>query len=334
MPKFITVVFFSLLVTSCSTIKSEEYVTNLDTLSFDFLVEYDTSYFNYYNDMSRVIYIESGVSDTDISLAFYEMFLSDENDIDIIEQVTSQIKETTSDPIRQLQLAVTLVQNEIRYDHKKLENTGNWNVYYPMETLIWKKGVCSDKSLLLGKILVYMDFKICFFLFEQNNHMALGIKTNSEGLAGSGFEYIETTGSFNIGELPTSAPGQTLNLYSEQPQVIVPKYNGSFTFRNFQSLKSEYVLQNDTYGRAYSTASVEDKFKLIEIKDLENSIKDLENSNKDLENSIQSLKVKYHSGQTELFDSLNSVVNRYNENNDSLKSLIARYNQKINSLNP
>ena len=253
------------LLVACSNIEGEWYTTNLDTTSFQFLVEYDTSYFYYYDNMPRSIMVDADASDLQGSKDFYEMFLSDENDKDIIEQVVQWIQNTTQDPKEQIQLAVTLVQNEIVYDHEKLKNEGNWNVYYPMETLIWKKGVCSDKSLLLGKILVYLDYKICFFLFDDNNHMALGIKTNTHGFAESGFEFIETTNSFQIGAIPPAAPGQPLSLSTELPQIVIPEYNGSRDFNEFQDLKLQYISQDEEHGQGYSTASIERKKQMLDL---------------------------------------------------------------------
>jgi len=253
------------LFSRCSNIESQKYITSLDTSLYEIIIEYDTSYFDYYEGMSRNVRVGSDMSNKESSLTFYEMFLSDENDRDIIEQVVQWIQNTTQDPKEQIQLAVTLVQNDIVYDHDKLENVGNWNVYYPMETLIWKKGVCSDQSLLLGKILVYLDYKICFFLFDDNDHMALGIKTNTRGFAESGFEYIETTNAFQIGAIPQAAPGQPLSLSSEVPQIVVPEYNGLRVFKEFQDLEQECLSQDEKYGQGYSTASVETKKEMLDL---------------------------------------------------------------------
>ena len=253
------------LFSRCSNIESQKYITSLDTSLYEIIIEYDTSYFDYYEGMSRNVRVGSDMSNKESSLTFYEMFLSDENDRDIIEQVVQWIQNTTQDPKEQIQLAVTLVQNDIVYDRDKLENVGNWNVYYPMETLIWKKGVCSDQSLLLGKILVYLDYKICFFLFDDNDHMALGIKTNTRGFAESGFEYIETTNAFQIGAIPQAAPGQPLSLSSEVPQIVVPEYNGLRVFKEFQDLEQECLSQDEKYGQGYSTASVETKKEMLDL---------------------------------------------------------------------
>ena len=302
------------ILAGCSNIEGELYTTNLDTTSFEFLVEYDTSYFYYYDDMPRTIMVDADASELEGREDFYEMFLSDENDRDIIEQVVQWIQGTTQDPKEQIQLAVTLVQNQIIYDHDKLENVGNWNVYYPMETLIWKKGVCSDKSLLLGKILVYLDYKICFFLFDDNNHMALGIKTNTKGFAESGFEFIETTNAFQIGAIPPAAPGQPLSLLSEAPQIVVPEYNGSKVFKEFQDLKREYLTQNEQFGQGYSTASVEAKKQMLDLtiqRDYLIKLKTL----------YELLIPQYESGVV-TYDSVKSVENRLNDRIEAYNNLL------------
>ena len=293
------------ILAGCSNIEGELYTTNLDTTSFEFLVEYDTSYFYYYDDMPRTIMVDADASELEGREDFYEMFLSDENDRDIIEQVVQWIQGTTQDPKEQIQLAVTLVQNQIIYDHDKLENVGNWNVYYPMETLIWKKGVCSDKSLLLGKILVYLDYKICFFLFDDNNHMALGIKTNTKGFAESGFEFIETTNAFQIGAIPPAAPGQPLSLLSEAPQIVVPEYNGSKVFKEFQDLKREYLTQNEQFGQGYSTASVEAKKQMLDLTLQRDYLTKLE--------TLYELLIPQYESGVVTYDSVKSVENILND---------------------
>lgn len=293
------------ILAGCSNIEGELYTTNLDTTSFEFLVEYDTSYFYYYDDMPRTIMVDADASELEGREDFYEMFLSDENDRDIIEQVVQWIQGTTQDPKEQIQLAVTLVQNQIIYDHDKLENVGNWNVYYPMETLIWKKGVCSDKSLLLGKILVYLDYKICFFLFDDNNHMALGIKTNTKGFTESGFEFIETTNAFQIGAIPPAAPGQPLSLLSEAPQIVVPEYNGSKVFKEFQDLKREYLTQNEQFGQGYSTASVEAKKQMLDLTLQRDYLTKLE--------TLYELLIPQYESGVVTYDSVKSVENILND---------------------
>ena len=302
------------ILAACSNIEGELYTTNLDTTSFEFLVEYDTSYFYYYDDMPRTIMVDADASELEGSKDFYEMFLSDENDRDIIEQVVQWIQSTTQDPKEQIQLAVTLVQNQIIYDHDKLKNVGNWNVYYPMETLIWKKGVCSDKSLLLGKILVYLDYKICFFLFDENNHMALGIKTNTNGFAESGFEFIETTNAFQIGAIPPSAPGQPLSLSSEAPQIVVPDYNGGKVFREFQDLKREYFSQDEQFGQGYSTASVEAKKQMLDLTIQRDYLTKLE--------TLYELLIPQYESGVVTYDSVKSVEN-------NLKDRIEAYNNQL-----
>ena len=305
------------ILVACSNIEGELYTTNLDTTSFEFLVEYDTSYFYYYDDMPRTIMVDADASELEGREDFYEMFLSDENDRDIIEQVVQWIQSTTQDPKEQIQLAVTLVQNQIIYDHDKLENVGNWNVYYPMETLIWKKGVCSDKSLLLGKILVYLDYKICFFLFDDNNHMALGIKTNTKGFAESGFEFIETTNAFQIGAIPPAAPGQPLSLLSEAPQIVVPEYNGSKVFKEFQDLKREYLTQNEQFGQGYSTASVEAKKQMLDLTIQRDYLIKLE--------TLYELLIPQYESGVVTYDSVKSVENRLNDR-------IEAYNNQLREL--
>lgn len=302
------------LFSRCSNIESQKYITSLDTSLYEIIIEYDTSYFEYFEGMSRNVRVGSDVSNEEGDLAFYEMFLSDSNDGEVLDQLVEHIVQISLDSKEQIQLAVTLVQTEVDYDHEKLNSKGNWNVYYPLETLIWKKGVCSDKSLLLGKLLVKLDYKICFFLFEENNHMALGIKTSTNGFFNSGFEYIETTGVFPIGDIPMTTPEQRLDLMSEEPIVIVPKYNGVKSFQNYMELREDYADLEEQFGSVYLYSSANGRKKLIDLYFKRKEISKLKD--------VYSVSLKTYNDNGIDFDSLKLVEDRLNDAIREYNSLI------------
>ena len=75
---------------------------------------------------------------------------------------------------------------------------------YPVETLMLGHGDCSDKSTLLKKLLGLTGIDSSLLLFEELQHMALGVKVpqGSEGHVVNGFAFLECTAPFIVGSEP------------------------------------------------------------------------------------------------------------------------------------
>ena len=107
-----------------------------------------------------------------------------------LEPLIEQIKKTSSSPETQARIAISLVQH-MPYSWSRYTGTySDW--YYPYETLHNNQGVCSDKSLLLAYLLNRLGHDVV--LFEFSDHMAVGVKCNSQyDFQNSGYAFIETT---------------------------------------------------------------------------------------------------------------------------------------------
>jgi len=107
-----------------------------------------------------------------------------------LEPLIEQIKKTSSSPETQARIAISLVQH-MPYSWSRYTGTySDW--YYPYETLHNNQGVCSDKSLLLAYLLNRLGYDVV--LFEFSDHMAVGVKCNSQyDFQNSGYAFIETT---------------------------------------------------------------------------------------------------------------------------------------------
>lgn len=75
---------------------------------------------------------------------------------------------------------------------------------YPVETLMLGYGDCSDKSTLLRKLLGMTGIDSSLLLFEELQHMALGVRVpqSSPGLVVNGFAFLECTAPFVVGSEP------------------------------------------------------------------------------------------------------------------------------------
>lgn len=116
-------------------------------------------------------------------LAYYNKFVEESNQQEVLDDIVSQIKNKTSDKDDQVRIAVSLVQN-IPYVVSNHE-------LYPYETL-YNGGTCQDKSLLLTALLSKLGYGSEIMTFPDVNHMAVGVKSNKNTYT-SRYAFIETT---------------------------------------------------------------------------------------------------------------------------------------------
>ncbi len=108
---------------------------------------------------------------------------------------------------------------------------------FPVEVLVDKKGVCSEKSMLLAGILAYAGYDVVLFEFEKENHMAVGIKCSCKNsFRNSGYCFIEAARIQPIGFPAEVYDGVLENITLESEPLII--YREDLT-RN--------ILNNETY---------------------------------------------------------------------------------------
>jgi hypothetical protein len=81
---------------------------------------------------------------------------------------------------------------------------------YPVETLFDREGDCEDTSILLAAILDEMGYDVAMLLFEEYDHIGLGINMppeytmygNSWIYEGKRYWYLDTSGKRSIGWCP------------------------------------------------------------------------------------------------------------------------------------
>jgi hypothetical protein len=123
---------------------------------------------------------------------YYLKYLNESLQKKGLDELVRQIRSRTANPDDQARIAISLVQN-IPYDYGKLD-TPSPNMSFPYGVLYQKKGVCSEKSLLLAYLLRGLGYGVVLFEFRAENHMALGIQSPaSYDYRNSGYAFVETT---------------------------------------------------------------------------------------------------------------------------------------------
>lgn len=119
----------------------------------------------------------------DEHLIYYNKFVEELNQQEVLEDIALQIKNKTSNKDDQVRIAVSLVQNipYVVIDHE----------LYPYETL-YNGGVCQDKSFLLTALLSKLGYGSEIMVFPDVNHMAVGVLSNRHTYT-SRYAFVETT---------------------------------------------------------------------------------------------------------------------------------------------
>jgi len=115
-------------------------------------------------------------------------------------------------------LVTALVQNMV---HTNQDIRTPYDEYrrYPIETLFEEGGDCEDNSILVAALLTRLDYKVVLFIFEQPQHIAIGVDITVAGghyweYQAKRYYYLETTGDdWEIGDCP--------NMYKDMQPIII-----------------------------------------------------------------------------------------------------------------
>jgi hypothetical protein len=129
---------------------------------------------------------------------------------DSLHQVRDEEK---LDASRYVELVTAMVQAlEYRVD------TGDLAPKFPIETYGDGYGDCDDKALLAAGLLARDGYDVALLLFEQEKHVALGIKAPGLDYKGTGYAFVEATSPSLVG-VPTDTLEGGIELAST-PAVI------------------------------------------------------------------------------------------------------------------
>lgn len=78
---------------------------------------------------------------------------------------------------------------------------------FPVQTIVDGKGDCDEKVFLLAALLKHEGYGCAAFLYSEEKHLCLGIKSEGAGYKNSGYEIVETTSPMYISEVPQEFAG-------------------------------------------------------------------------------------------------------------------------------
>lgn len=253
---------------------------------------------------------------------YYDMFLKHRQDDRLFELILKELRalqnesENKNNKTTLLELVVAFVQGSVKYDWDSYYSITD-KLKYPYETVFRKRGVCSDKTLVLAKLLEKLDYDFGFFLFSEANHMALGIKVpNGYGNFNTNYAFIESTGYNNIGYIPENYNGDVK--LDSHPEFVLPTYRGRKVFKEIIAYKRKEYAQRKKYGAGYMFGNAEQKQLLEEMYNLKQR-------QGNLHQQLTKLGCKGRISK--------SKAEKCNKTTEDLNALIDLYNQKVNAYN-
>ncbi|MDD3070939.1 MAG: hypothetical protein PHX88_07075 [Methanoculleus horonobensis] len=140
-----------------------------------------------------------------------------------LKQLAGNIRAAQPEPDNQVRAAISMVQ-QIPYKGYSFDTAAK----YPYHVLYHQDGDCDEKSLLLAYLLREMGYGVALFEFEQESHMAVGIKAPDKYCyRDTGYAFIETT----VPSIPTDAGGEYGDAgekLTSKPKVFVIAEGDSF----------------------------------------------------------------------------------------------------------
>ncbi|MCZ9312960.1 MAG: hypothetical protein O0V67_06245 [Methanocorpusculum sp.] len=156
----------------------------------------------------KAAHVPAGIGDAWLA-GYYTAFTSDPALVPLYRILLSELRKIRSsqnyDDDAYLELIAAFVQS-IPYDTEKVAAIDR-APRFPVETVVDRKGICSDKSLLLAGLLAHEGYAAAVLHFSPENHLAVGIPV-PEGydFHGCGCAVIESTALGFVGDAEGAFP--------------------------------------------------------------------------------------------------------------------------------
>lgn len=287
---------------------------------------YKSSYLFY--QKSQKAYAYSGDLPGNWQEEYYGMFLKvnprDKVISSLVQEIKKEGKAQRLDDDQIVELVISFVQS-IPYDDSKAVAISmqdeNATVRYPYEVLYEKYGVCSEKSLLAIALLRELGYGAAAFIYEQDNHMAIGVQCPKQySTYGSGYCYAETTMSgHKIGIIPEMDPSK----------------NKAIAVRELSSFGSETDSKTETVkelGSAdiYQKTVAREYEGIIRTVEINNEIQQLQKSTTSLRSRLLQMQKEIADLDSQL-ESMRKKMNKLKNNGDvdEYNDLVSPYNKKV-----
>lgn len=171
--------------------------------------------------------------------AYYQAFIDDPLQEPLYESMLvglRALRESLAlDSDRYAELIITMVQSlEYRTDPVYLQPK------FPIETVGDANGDCDDKTLLVAALLAREGYDVAILLFSEEQHVALGIRSDGSTFGQSGYALVEMTTPTLVGWVPEQLVGG-ITLESEPMVIRIGEGTRSYgSGRQTDAIRTEY----------------------------------------------------------------------------------------------
>ncbi len=187
---------------------------------------------------------------------------------------------------------------------------------FPVETIVEKKGDCDDKSLLLAGLLSREGYDAALLYFDEENHMAVGIRCPGYEFRSTDYAIIETTNVTLVGIAPQRLEG---GIALESDPLVIPVGEGG---RAYASCDETFWLDE----QAQAAQRRADELKPV----LDQLIIDLTGQQSELDKLESELNALKRKGN---YAAYNSRISQYNSLIADYNADMALYNEKLAEYN-
>ncbi|MRS12464.1 MAG: hypothetical protein EG823_05255 [Actinobacteria bacterium] len=188
---------------------------------------------------------------------------------------------------------------------------------FPVETFVDGFGDCDDKTLMLAGLLSREGYDVAILMFEPEQHVALGIRSEDIAYLDTGYAYVETTAQGFVGMVPDEfADGVAL---ASEPRVFkIGEGETSYT----AGAQVQAILD----GRQKAVASAETL--ATKIAEADTNLNTLQAELTALQDQMKSLKTaKRYDEYNALVPEYNAKVDAFNRAADERNTLVADHNE-------
>jgi hypothetical protein len=115
--------------------------------------------------------------------------------------------------------------------------TEGQRVRLPIEVIASGYGVCSEKTLVLGALMVHEGYDTAMWVLDSQNHVAVGVASDAATFRDSGYAFIETNHASFIGQVAKEY--RAAGPVASPPQLI--EFGGTRRYRSGHEV--EYILR-------------------------------------------------------------------------------------------
>jgi hypothetical protein len=178
--------------------------------------------------------------------SYYRAFVDEEDQAALYDALLTGLRSLRAslqlDDDRYAELIITFAQSlEYRTDPTEPAPL------FPIETVAAGAGDCDDKTLLAAALLEREGYGVSLLSFEDEQHMALGLRTTGEPYRDTGYGFVEMTTPSLVGWVPDSA-GDGGPLRS-QP-LVIPIGDGTLAYGAADQTEALFATLQDAVAQA------------------------------------------------------------------------------------